>query len=155
MKKLLLIGFLIMNMINSYSQDIIDPPRLFDKTNSNWEVYPNIFMDLSQKIINERTFILGWNWGNISEKLDDALKVNYYHGYVAFPQSQSTDTFDVIDNARIIDNLPMASNRRDHAILNAFSAYFEPTITVDTTDNFTPRAADKTGAVFGWRGKNK
>jgi hypothetical protein len=141
-------------MINLYSQDIIDPPRLFDKSAQNWVAYTGHSIYLPDKFYTGKDFLLAWNWGNRGEELDKVLNIKYYHGYLGYINNQNSDTLDVIDNSVIIENLAMAGGRQSHVILNAFSAYYEPTLTVDTTNNFTPRVADKTGAVFGWRGKS-
>jgi hypothetical protein len=110
MKKLFLTGIILLNIIHLYSQDIIDPPRLFDKSLPNWVAYTGHTIYLPDKFYTGKDFILAWNWGSIGEKLDSALKVNYYHGYAPLQQGQLSDDLDVIDSARIIENLPMAGN---------------------------------------------
>jgi hypothetical protein len=105
-----LMAIFLLNIICIYSQDIVDPQRLFIKTSTNWEG-----LDLNEKIINENKFKLGWNWGSPSEKFDDALKIKYYHDYVE-------NNNDVTDSVRIIEQLGMSGGRRCQNILNAFSA---------------------------------
>ena len=58
------------------AQTILDPPPILDSLDSS----------VLNTDVNE--FKRGWNWGCLSEKLDSALNVNYYHGYVTLPQGQ-------------------------------------------------------------------
>jgi len=52
------------------------------------------------------------------------------------------------------DTLKIVAGHDADVVLNAHCLHLEPTLTVDSTDNFTPKAGDTTGAVFGWYNKS-
>ena len=149
MKKLLICLVAIVSIISAYSQDIIDPPKL-----------PTDFNDstIYDKNFTNTNFIRGWSFGTPGRKLDEAMYMNYYLMGI-FPQwdntYQYTDSSFYIKNHRrtvVIDSV--VGGRNGTCILNAHSIYLEPTIIVDSTNNFKPRQGDSTGAVFGWYYRN-
>ncbi|MFA5605527.1 MAG: hypothetical protein WC970_06660 [Dehalococcoidales bacterium] len=80
--------------ISVYSQNIIDPPILpigFDST------------ALFDRNFNDSAFIIGWNWSSTGRRLDEAMRINFYHdGYdpIHTTQFQYTDSSLYIRNHR-------------------------------------------------------
>jgi len=76
----------IIVVFTATAQDIVDPPKLFNK-------------DTSAVIIsNIKEFPRGWNWGSPGRKLDSAMYVKYYHELKLY-ENQT----DYIDSARAIN----------------------------------------------------
>ncbi|MGA2296305.1 MAG: hypothetical protein ABSG15_02025 [FCB group bacterium] len=144
----------IIVVFTATAQDIVDPPKLFNK-------------DTSAVIIsNIKEFPRGWNWGSPGRKLDSAMYVKYYHELKLY-ENQT----DYIDSARAIQPLSKVVitpnytpfdttydtsyvnivGRNNNYQFNSIALHLEPTIVVDSNDNtFQPRAGDGTGAVFGF-----
>lgn len=133
-----------------YSQDIVDPPKVFDK-------------DTLSAFDGSTAFHIGWNWGGTGRKLDEALSVNSYH-FIPF-RNYSTKEFssEIGDNIRGIQPLWMiipASEyeelitRVNRVLFNGMSLLLEPTLPVDTTDNNVSRWNDACGGVYGFRYHN-
>lgn len=96
-------------------------------------------------------FKLGWNWGSIGYKLDDAMQMGYLH------QARIKD----IENKPLIGNnskmiiQPECSGGHMHVRkLNAMAIQFDPAISVDTTTSAKPASWDNKGAIFGFFNKN-
>ena len=128
------------------AQDKIDPLPIISDTTDNYDIiYPH-----------QEDFFLGWNWGTPSEKLDDALFMNFYHGY---PSNSSDNNDDYADSVLIIQNIDgdIVSGRPSSAIFNSQSLYLEPAIDVVHPDNsidFAPTLRNENGAIFGFLGKD-
>jgi hypothetical protein len=132
MKKIFLTIALLLIVINLYSQDLIDPPKLFNKNDTS--ATHNIFTPL-----NNNKFHLGYNAGAPGVKLDYALYMNNILYYVP-------DNFRDLDtNANIFFNLDLAP-----LVIIGESMTLNPCITVDSTENFTPMVGDNKGSVFGF-----
>jgi hypothetical protein len=71
MKKIIIAIALSFMVINLYSQNIVDPPKLSNFNTINTNIYDINF--------NKDSFLLGWNWGSAGLALDQALNMNYYH----------------------------------------------------------------------------
>lgn len=151
MKKLILFMYLvlILSAEGLLCQDLLDPPKL------------NV-VDTSTAINRNRDFFLGWNWGSPGLKLDTSLLINSYHN---FPVNSTL----VKTNMKVMEvpgdgtNLTVPNNtwgtgliggRNSNNVWLGQSLHLEPTLTVDSTDNFIPRAGDKTNAVFGFEYRN-
>lgn len=120
-----------------YCQDVINPP-----------VLPNV--DTTQ-VINRGSlgFVKGWNWGSPGAPLDSALNINFYH-------NMNYSTSDYKPNMNVAEQLGgfIVGGRNSNVVFNALSLHLEPTIVVDTTENFQGRHGDNTGAVFGFKDRN-
>jgi hypothetical protein len=132
MKKIILIIILFINIINIYSQDLVDPPKLFDKTNN----------PIFAPTVNE--FQLGYNAGSPGSKLDYALNMKYYLDYI--PDNIS----DIVSDYRLIFNLDLGA-----LSIYGQSMHLNPCITVDSTYHFTPMLENINGSVFGFCDRNK
>jgi hypothetical protein len=67
MEKLFIIIALSIICNSLHSQNLIDPPKLFNKNDS-----ANISQTFNQ-------FLLGWNWGCEGRVLDSALNIIFFH----------------------------------------------------------------------------
>jgi hypothetical protein len=67
MKKIILSIVFISCSFLLQAQDIITPPRLFNKYNDT----------IVEPVAN--SFLLGWNWGCYGKNLDEALLLNAIH----------------------------------------------------------------------------
>ena len=144
MKILLL--FLLIPII-SLSQNKIDPLPIVTDTTGNYSIIDPI----------QHHFILGWNWGSPSKKLDDALYMNFYHGY---PTAGQDNNDDYADNIRISQALgqDIIAGRLHNVTFNTQSLYLEPTIKVinpNSGQEFFPTLRNRDGAVFGFQKKQK
>lgn len=83
---------LLLTPIALFSQNIIDPPPIVTDTTGNFDVIDPV----------QHKFILGWNWGSPGKKLDDALYMNFYHGY---PFTGSSTNINYADSIRISQQL--------------------------------------------------
>jgi hypothetical protein len=84
-----------------------------------------------------------------SRKLDSAMDMNFYHNFYFGDTNSINNSLNIPQ----IKNSVIAGRNKDRTI-NAHALYLEPTIDVDSTDNFQPRVGDSTGAVFGFRNRN-
>lgn len=149
MKTLKYFPVLILLTVASYSQNVIDPPILpigFDST------------ALFDRNFNDTTFILGWNWGSPGRALDEAMRINFYHD--GYGDETTMETYTSSDSCipghrKAVQVTGVSGGRSGGFILNAHSLMLYPTITVDSTQSFVPRAFDNTGSVFGFMNKNK
>jgi hypothetical protein len=127
------------------AQDVINPPKFeyFIPTNSHYS-------DINH---NTAPYLLGWNWGSLNSAMDQALGINSYHD---FPFDVTTDVKEnilVIQPPYLDPTYKITGGYNANLVLNAHCLHLEPTINIDSTENFKPRFGDKTGAVFGWRYK--
>ncbi|OGU41382.1 MAG: hypothetical protein A2X61_13015 [Ignavibacteria bacterium GWB2_35_12] len=128
--------FLLVIGGNLFAQDIIDPPPLSCVNDT-----------VIQREFNH--FIRGFNFYNPGRKLDEAMNMNYCHSL----WYGETDLFNNPYNIPTIKNYVIRGRDVDRTI-NGHALYLEPTLTVDSTENFKPRFGDKSGAVFGFRNRN-
>ena len=63
--------FFILFNINSFSQNMSDPPSLFRGTYPVTTLSSSDLSYISNTTTNK--FILGWNWASIGKRLDEAL----------------------------------------------------------------------------------
>jgi hypothetical protein len=150
MKTLKYFPLLILLTVATYSQNIIDP----DTIPINFK-NPAIF----DRIFNDTTFILGWNWSSTGRRLDEAMSINYHHqGYDLRWDNDSTftdSTLYVRNHRKAVQVTGVTGGRQANIILNAHSQLLYPVLNVDSTSNFVPRAFDNSGAVFGFQYKSK
>jgi hypothetical protein len=145
---------LLLSIIEAMGQDIIDPPKLFNKNTLD------IYDRRSQK------FTLGWNWGGPGRALDQALFINTYHNMpVTYSQNSengySEEVGDSIGAIDVIKN-PVSgahlTGRIDTLLLNGISLYLEPTLPVTNAtindSKFKPRWNDYLGGVYGFKYRN-
>lgn len=146
MKKFIIVGTitLILSSLFLFSQDVINPPK-FDYLIQNNT--PTSYWDY---IYHGNTpYILGWNWSSTGSTLDNALQMNTYHDF-PFTQTDVKHNLLLIQPPNEDTTYKIVSGHNQNYILNAHCLHLEPTITVDSSENFKPRFGDKTGAVFGW-----
>ncbi len=139
MKKTFIAEILILVFVfmKGYSQDLINPP-----------VLQNI--DTCQRVNHGSLgFVKGWNWGSPGARIDSALNINFYHN-IDYSSS------DYIPNMNLVAPLrgKIVGGRNADVVFNALSLHLEPTLKVDTSDNFKGRTGDNTGAVFGFKYRN-
>ena len=135
MKKAVITLLVFVYAMGINAQNIIDPPAID-------------LVDTSSIIKwNYRGFIKGWNWGSTGAGLDEALGINFYHGFPA----TSPDVADSMNVSLVIGDPIIGNGRNANQLFVALGIQLEPTITVDTTENFQPRAGDKCGSVFGFK----
>ena len=150
MKTLKYFPLIILLTLNIFSQDTIDPPRLPINFNN-----PEIF----DRNFNDTTFILGWNWSSFGRRLDEAMRINYFHqGYDLSYDNDSTFTHSSLyipNHRKAVQVTGVSGGRKKYFILNAHSLMLYPVITIDSTSGFIPREFDSTGSVFGFLNKNK
>ena len=150
MKKILLILVIALcNLFTIYAQDVINPPK-FDFFTTSTGGYDTLVTR------NFNHFYLSWNWGSEGSKLDKALMMNGYHGF-PFDKNDVDENMLTINNTyfdEVNAKYYIVGGYNADLVLNAHCLHLEPTITVDSTQNFIPRAGDTTGAVFGWLNKN-
>jgi len=152
MKKILLILVIALcNLFTIYAQDVINPPK-FDFFTTSTGGYDTLVTR------NFNHFYLSWKWDTPGRKLDDALGIIYYHDNYNCKYDISapfTDSNKFIPYHRKVTQLPYITGGRKHNLmLNAQSMYYFPVIETDSTDLFTPRPYDSSGAVFGWNYKD-
>jgi len=125
---------LLISSIFSYSQNIIDPPKIIESSED------------TMIIRTQNEFVIGWNWGGRGRELDNALKVNYYHGL-----DYNDDKTDYCDNPRVMYVLgDMVHSCAYNLPFNGRAMYYDPVLTVDSNINFQPRLYDKTGAILAF-----
>ena len=133
-----------------YTQDIIDPPKSFNK--DTLSIYDNA-----------NSFVIGWNWGGIGRKMDEALSATTYHSipmtYVDYPIPSGFDT-EIADNIKGIPYLWDYTNgnefmtRVKDRIMNGMSLLLEPAMAVTTADAAPARWNDVCGGVYGFQYQN-
>jgi hypothetical protein len=130
---------LIINLNLLISQDLINPPKLQR-------------LDTTTAIDRSNNFVKGWNWGSPGRKLDTAMLMNAYHD---FPYL-STDTKSNILSMQKPGpwNANISGGRNGNYFFLGQALHLEPTINVDSTDNFRPRVGDINGSVFGFYNRN-
>lgn len=144
MRKLLI---LLLFPFISLAQDKIDPLPIITDTTGNYNIIDPI----------QHHFILGWNWGSPGKKLDDALFMNFYHGY---PTAGQDNNDDYANNIRISQQLggDIIGGRLQDVTFNTQSLYLEPTIKVinpNGNNEFFPTMRNREGSVFGFQKRNK
>jgi len=155
MKKFIILLGIAISISASLAQNNIDPLKIENYTDTtvfdrNW---------------NNTHFIKGWNWGNPGRWLDEALGMNYYHDDYAkqrFGSSWDDNQYSITDSNLFVRNhrklayLPGLVGGYDaQTLFNAQVIILNPTINVDSTNNFIPRAYDSSGSVFGFYFKRK
>ncbi len=130
---------------NCNSQNVIDPPSLLRGAYSTLSKADTNNIGKG----NANKFILGWNWGSPGKKLDEALKINTYHGF-DFDQTKTSDLNNIKDSIMYFQYLhDLIVSRAWDVPFTALSHFINSTIIVDSIDSFKPRPYDKTGAIFG------
>lgn len=140
---LTIIVFFIANQL--FAQDFMDPAKIFSRDTSSAINQSN----------NE--FIRSWNWGTSGAALDAAMRMHWYHSMDLHP-----DSTNYHGNCRLLYPLThpdplfiIIGGHYDYRLFQAHSLYLDPTIIVDSTQNFKPKPYDNTGAVFGFLYKSK
>ena len=141
---------LIFSFFRSESQDKIDPPKLPYFNYVNY-IYNNFLVDTAyfpyDKNFDQTLFVKGWNWGTPGAHLDSALGINFYHD---MPLGYGQHDFKYY--MRVAKQMGgVTGGRQCDNIFNAQYIYLEPTLIVDSTENFKGRYGDSTGAVFGFK----
>ncbi len=135
-KYFILAALLCFSSILLYSQNIIDPPKL-----SQFDTSPVVDK-------NFNGFIIGWNWGTPGAMLDSAMYINTYHGFDFESDDYLEDTYVMVPPVKWDSYI--VGGRNNNYIFNAHCLYFDPSLIVDTSQSFIPRANDNTGAVMGF-----
>lgn len=143
MKKTLITMILFFTSVNLFSQNPLDPAKVFIKDTSS--------------VINliDTQFVKGFNWSSQGARLDSAMHINFYHH-----MDLDTSFHDYYPNARLMQPLEhptrvIIGGRNNIRLFQGHSLYLDPTITVDSTLNFKPKPYDNTGSVFGFLNKSK
>ncbi len=137
MKKIIIIAVFFAAICVVYTQNILTPPTILKDSDSTYIEKEN------------KTFLLGWNWGSEGRLLDEALYINAYHDL-------RLDRTDYKNNILLIHAQPdnISGGHNSANLLNSHALHLEPTIIVDSTNDFKPRYGDETGAVFGFNYRN-
>ncbi|MBX7154911.1 MAG: T9SS type A sorting domain-containing protein [Bacteriodetes bacterium] len=162
----------LLTLGNTLHAQIQTPPPLGTLTNENG--LPN----LNNTNVYDRTYhlthpIIGWNWGGEVSNFDNAMHTNTAHTkfyyatnwygnrpadsmYNNLKYPDSTRFFMYLDYKAINSVFLYDTIRKYyHPMLNCIAQQIEPTITVQESQAFTPRPADKEGGVFGFKTKSK
>jgi len=144
MRKIILLVLAIIlnfNCYNIYSQVIIDPPKL------------NQLDTLSILQREPDRFVRGWTCGSPGNMLDSAMNINtyysYHYDYYNATNNNSTHNLLIINRPGHYESY-LVAGRDENVAFNTQSLYLEPSLQVDTTQNFKPRANDNTGAAMGF-----
>ncbi len=137
---LFVVTYIIFCCYNIFSQDIIDPPKLIQFETTT----------LVDRSINH--FIRAWNWGGPGAMLDSAMFINTYHGFIF-------DSDDYLEDTHLMTRpdscyARLIGGRAKNFVFNAHCLYLEPTLDIDSTQEFVPASWNKSGAVFGFPYKN-
>jgi hypothetical protein len=101
-------------------------------------------------------FVIGWNWGSESKKLDEALGINFYH--TGTPSTSVISTASQVwwgDSSRFIHHpYPTFSGYNYPATTQAAAIHYEPYFDVNITNSFYGHNNDSTGASFGFLTKH-
>ena len=140
MRKYVIIFVMMLFVVNIYAQNNIDPPPIDSIAQSG----------LIQR--NFDGFIKGWNWGSEGKELDKALGINFYHGGIHNGHSDYKDSVltAILPHVEGI----IGNGRNANQIFVALGIHIEPTIIVDSTENFRPRFGDRSGSVFGFNDRD-
>ncbi|OGU56833.1 MAG: hypothetical protein A2X64_07415 [Ignavibacteria bacterium GWF2_33_9] len=146
MKNSIVLGTILISIIsvNLFAQDLINPPKFDYLIQNN---IPTCYWDYIYH--GNSPYILGWNWSSKGAALDNALQMNTYHDF-PFTQTDVKHNLLLIQPPNEDPTYKIVSGHNQNYILNAHCLHLEPTITVDSTENFKPRFGDITGAVFAW-----
>ena len=130
--------------INIFSQVKIDPPKLSQ------------FNDTTIVQREPDRFVRGWTCASHGNMLDSAMFINTYYGY---PYDWMEDSNESVHNVLVIDrpghwDSGLVEGRSNNVIFNTQSLYLEPSLEVDTTQNFNPRANDISGEAMGFLYRN-
>ncbi len=153
MKKATIILCFAFAVSAAMSQDIVDPPKLFNKdTLSIYDKRPE-------------TFTIGWNWAGPVSKFDRTMNVTTYHEIPKYYKDGKWPIPYAIHN-QILDSLKAIPclwdvtdgrelcNRVHNSAMNGMSLFLEPSLPVDTSDNRPARWNDASGGVYGFRYHN-
>ncbi len=146
MRKYFILAFIILlNNINLFCQDIIDPPKL------------NQLDTLSILQREPDRFVRGWTCGSPGNMLDSAMYINtyysYHHDYYNDTNNNSTHNLLIINRPGHYESY-LVAGRDENVAFNTQSLYLDPALNVDTTQEFVPASWNKSGAVFGFQNKN-
>lgn len=137
---LVLAIILVFNYFNIFSQVKIDPPKLSQ------------FNDTTIVQREQDRFVRGWTCATPGNMLDSAMFINTYYGY---PRSWMEGINKSVHNVLVINRPGNSSSgivedRSHNVIFNTQSLYLEPSLDLDTTQNFSPRANDISGSTMGF-----
>jgi len=144
-KYILMLAVIILSSnINIFSQVKIDPPKLSQ------------FNDTTIVQREPDRFVRGWTCASHGNMLDSAMFINTYYGY---PYDWMEDSNESVHNVLVIDrpghwDSGLVEGRSNNVIFNTQSLYLEPSLEVDTTQNFNPRANDISGEAMGFLYRN-
>jgi hypothetical protein len=144
MRKIILKIFIAIFAItaNLYSQNNIDPAKLPGINFNDNTVFKKQF----------NKFIIGYNYGDTGRALDSLLSANYYlYGW----ETGTTVNWNWYGNNTdyYLRIRPLGWND-DHGVGACQAVYYEPSITVNKNENFTPDPNSTGGAIFGFQNKN-
>ena len=100
---------------------------------------------------NMTDFVRGWNYGYVGRQIDKlmstSMDLQHWESGVTYDWDHYGDSINWYVRIE-----PLGSGG-DINICSSYAMYYEPVITVDTTETFTPGAENKYGALFGFRYK--
>ena len=148
MKKItILIAIFVITITNLSAQDLIDPIVI--------PTHPDTTIDFNNTNIfakNIPGFTLGWNYGMAGRQLDTLMKTNMYlHGW---SQGDTLNWTNRGNNHNWYLSIYPLNQLSDVGIVCTQAMYYEPSITVNRNDNFTPGPNNIEGAVFGFQYKH-
>jgi hypothetical protein len=153
-KTIILAALFILVISNLYTQNNINPPvlsgsaldTLIDSTIITATVN---FNDTAIYKKNVTEFIRGWNYADLGRQLDKLNNINYnLHSWLT-SDNYDWDHFGNSINWYIRIS-PVGGSYSDVTVCASYAMYYEPAITVDTTEGFTAGPENIDGAVFGF-----
>lgn len=161
MRKITILTILFLIIINGkyelYSQNNINPPVLsgsaLDTLLNGSTVTATVnFHDQNVYNRNMTDFILGYNYGTEGRQLDKLLNSNTYLSHWETSCDYDWNHYGDYNNWYL--RIRPFGVGGDINVCSSFAMYYEPAITVDTSETFTPGAENKYGALFGFRYKD-
>lgn len=151
MKKyiIIIIFTILFHSIEIFSQNNIDPPILPQTYSGQGTLNFNDTEVFSKSFNN---FILGWNNGTDGRQLDELMNNNYYlYGWeTGIPVNWN----NFGNNNNWYVRVRPLGYPDDHGVGACQAIFYDPAITINKDENFTPDPHSKGGSLFGFQNKN-
>ena len=159
MKKIIILSFLLLSVLFGLkAQNNIDPQVLsgtYVDTLLNRSIV-TATVNLYDTTVYQRKmtdFVRGWNYGFFGRQLDELMSINAdLHHWESTNDSFGWDYYG--DSINWYIRIKPFGSSSDVNVCSVHALYYEPAITVDQTEGFTPGPENKNGAIFGFMTKD-
>lgn len=137
--KNIIILIIALQIVTASAQDFEPSSATFTLNNQVIKISAN------DDMFKQSNFMLGWQWGAKSLRLNKALKVKQRHAESWIGINDIDSSYDLIITS------PGYTHCVGAELLNARGIQYEPTLLIDSPGTFKTRAGDTTKPVFGFK----